>query len=894
VVSCGDKNSNQFRCNVRPRIALFSSILIQSSIQRRLQYRNVRLATEEYEGKTRRGKISSCKVSIPRLKRVAHPSNDYRIGESFSPRFRSSFISLDQNPPTHQDIVNMGRQSSSKPPATQATDLLNFHFATPTTQADSRGGNHRNRNSSNNNYDNRRSNDNTNRGGSNKNNVNNKNKQRSAADRASARRKANASMFYLHSSASHAFILTRHAPGNAMVNQQKQGYSFSGCDEPVAWDSVRMVKQLVAATSTTSGTNQGSGCVEATTLECPICLDALVCPRISKCGHTFCLACILRHVQTAHSINPYQAIKCPCCALPVIVGELRPVLVESYRPPMLHKHTKLIKLHRTKECAAPYLPLPEQPKHSNPHMAPCMTDPDAKYCRFNYIDPFLYQAHLVNNQKELEREMASICKMSPSSAELTFLTMALEIVLKEQQNAQFELEEEQILMERFASPSAGMYQPQPPTLIAKNIYLEEQEEEWDSPPTLNESATLSPMSAKRSDEGEELALTSPTPNRRFRGDSISSYHSVESHCSRTSNPLGVTPTSPNSNRRQRRSSNRRVLPSSMFLDDDAAQLYQAEDGQLVFLNGFNVACLTSDASKSLPTYPTGSSEELAEASYSNELGTTATKSEDDSLSIPFPPPLPDFVEGTVLELETVQITHDVRKRMPFLAHIPLCTEVIFVELDLNDLLSNATKYKFKVELAKRKKRRQSKVQAEKRVDREIKKKEEETIQQRKLRMQRIDPDDEFFHVIPAELIESEVLMGEDFGPSISTRLSSERHGAEHDPSLVVRQPAVPVVSFSAACRRAGGDPVSAPEAFPALGSSSHEAFPALGAPSMETKKPTATWGRTSNGGNHQKTADPILSNTATLQTALPPVGKKKRGGKKLVLFSTGAQRGSGF
>jgi RING-type zinc-finger len=796
----------------------------------------------------------------------------------------------------------MGRQSSIKPPANQATGLLNFHFATPTTQPDSRGGNHSNRNSSNNNYDNRRSNDNNNRGGSNKNNVKqNKNKQRSAVDRASARRKANASMFYLHSSASHAFILTRHAPGNAMVNQQKQGYSFSGCDEPVAWDSVRMVKQLVAATSTsasTSGTHHhGSGSVEATTLECPICLDALVCPRISKCGHTFCLACILRHVQTAHSINPYQAIKCPCCALPVIVGEMRPVLVESYRPPMLHQRTKLIKLHRTKECGAPYLPLPEQPKHSNPHTAPCMTDPDAKYCRFNYIDPFLYQAHLANNQTELEREMASIrTMMGPSSVELTFLTMALEIVLKENLNAQFELEEEQILMDRFASPSAGMYQLQSPTLIAKNSYEEEEEhEEWDRPPTWNESATLSPLSAKRSGEGDELEPTLPTPNRRYRGDSISSHHSVESHSSRTSNPLlGCAPISPNSNRR-RRLSNRRVLPSSMYLDVDAVQLYQAEDGQLVFLNGFNVACLASDASKNLPTGPTGSSEAVADASCSNELGTTPTKSEDVSFSIPVLPPLPDFVEGTVLELETVQITQDVRKRMPFLAHIPLCTEVIFVELDLNDLLSNATKHKFKVELAKRKKRRQSKVQAEKRVDREIKKKEEETIQHRKLRMQRIDPDDEFFHVIPPELIEPTVLVGEEFGPSISTRLKSQRQGAEHDPSLIVRQPTVPVVSFSVACRRrAGGDPVLAQDAFPALGSSSHEAFPALGAPSMERKKPTASWGKTGTGGNHHKAADPILSNTATLQTALPPVGKKKRGGKKLVLFSTGAQRGSGF
>jgi hypothetical protein len=455
----------------------------------------------------------------------------------------------------------------------------------------------------------------------------------------------------------------------------------------------------------------------------------------------------------------------------------------------------------------------------------------------------LYHSLLATNQVELEQEAKLV---SMNSVESTFLGMAVQIVLKQMQQAQDEFKEEQTMLERFASPASGMYQRQSPSLVyqgssevqhsrSNGDSISSQLSVESSPRATQDSATSAPLSPS----GNPFPET-----RRYRGDSIESYKSVDSSSTKSCSRGEDMHHSPSS---KRISNTHCRVPGSMYLEEpEAVHFYQAEDGQLIFLNGFNMTCLLSDCSKTVPNH-------------------------DKML-----PPFPDHIEANVLEIENVHLTPEVRKRMPFLGHLPLYTDVVFVELDLHHILSEETKKRFKVDIAKRRKRRQSKVQAEKRSDREIKKDEAEKISERKARLQGVDPEDEFFRVPVAPEPRLTVV---DLGPAVGSA-SLDEPLQEPLPNAET----VSAVSFSQACRIVNDPPLM-------VGPS--EAFPALGAiPVGKSTQGVATkkWGNPSTG----KAQDNKIDSAPTGQNTGPGKKKKKGKGQKLVLFSTGGQRGSAY
>eukprot|EP00124_Ichthyophonus_hoferi_P003622 Ihof_evm1s326 gene=Ihof_evmTU1s326 len=102
--------------------------------------------------------------------------------------------------------------------------------------------------------------------------------------------------------------------------------------------------------------------------------------------------------------------------------------------------------------------------------------------------------------------------------------------------------------------------------------------------------------------------------------------------------------------------------------------YQAIDGQKIYIHGINTKCLAQEF---------GSLENC-----------------------------PSEISGTILELVEMVICEETRKRYHFLAHLPLATEFIMIELDLNKYLSPETHAMFADELNKRKQRRRSKINKE--------------------------------------------------------------------------------------------------------------------------------------------------------------------------------------
>jgi hypothetical protein len=77
------------------------------------------------------------------------------------------------------------------------------------------------------------------------------------------------------------------------------------------------------------------------------------------------------------------------------------------------------------------------------------------------------------------------------------------------------------------------------------------------------------------------------------------------------------------------------------------------------------------------------------------------------------------VKGRVLEVECVRITQQIRQRYPCLKHMPLHANVVFIEIDLHDLVSPSILQRFSDELSKRSSLRLKRAEVEKRQSRRL-------------------------------------------------------------------------------------------------------------------------------------------------------------------------------
>lgn len=68
---------------------------------------------------------------------------------------------------------------------------------------------------------------------------------------------------------------------------------------------------------------------QAQAASCPICLWTPVAPRMARCGHIFCLPCLIRYMHSSEDDNPTEkrprCRKCPICWDSVYSSETRPV-----------------------------------------------------------------------------------------------------------------------------------------------------------------------------------------------------------------------------------------------------------------------------------------------------------------------------------------------------------------------------------------------------------------------------------------------------------------------------------------------------------------------------------------------------------------------------------------
>lgn len=117
----------------------------------------------------------------------------------------------------------------------------------------------------------------------------------------------------LHAAADKA----RYVFGNyRFIVDPRHDYTAQSIDSDIHldWDHIL---QVVASTE-----SQGTSC--------PICLDTPTAPRMSKCGHIFCLPCLIRYMhseeeQSRHNDKRSKSRSCPLCYDVINLSDIRPV-----------------------------------------------------------------------------------------------------------------------------------------------------------------------------------------------------------------------------------------------------------------------------------------------------------------------------------------------------------------------------------------------------------------------------------------------------------------------------------------------------------------------------------------------------------------------------------------
>ncbi|KAE8351666.1 hypothetical protein BDV28DRAFT_158550 [Aspergillus coremiiformis] len=115
----------------------------------------------------------------------------------------------------------------------------------------------------------------------------------------------------------HAMDKARYVHANyRFIVTPNQGYhaQAANADVHLDWDSVLQV--LVSA--------------QTQSASCPICLSMPVAPRMARCGHIFCLPCLIRYMHSTDEENPMPEKKarwkkCPICWDTIYITETRPV-----------------------------------------------------------------------------------------------------------------------------------------------------------------------------------------------------------------------------------------------------------------------------------------------------------------------------------------------------------------------------------------------------------------------------------------------------------------------------------------------------------------------------------------------------------------------------------------
>eukprot|EP01104_Vermistella_antarctica_P009236 TRINITY_DN235_c3_g3_i1.p1 TRINITY_DN235_c3_g3~~TRINITY_DN235_c3_g3_i1.p1 ORF type:complete len:810 (+),score=114.84 TRINITY_DN235_c3_g3_i1:1449-3878(+) len=411
---------------------------------------------------------------------------------------------------------------------------------------------------------------------------------------------------------------------------------------------------------------------------CPICLNDLLSCKVTRCGHLFCAPCVL---QLLHLNAEGNAIECPICQVVIVKKQLRSARIQLEPPPIVAGDLVDFELVcRPRDSSSLVLPFDrrdtldrEPPRFIN------VTDTASKFQRVVLISDL--SDTLSQQEVELNEALAAA-----DIDTIQYVTMALE-ELKERQLkwgcrghidetlGQLHLDQSfphlSILAEGQASTSTTTTTTTAPaTTLSPSPSVASIIVDSHSP-----TSTSSSISAdSTASEGLSASGTAPAASHASSAwmDNDDGWHgsfpdaqsdteaaSMLTSMTMTTFPMAPSPSAPSElfSDASPSSPASPVVGSSASMHDAMEEdgiflFYQEESGRLVFLHPINVALLKHEflASKRMPHQ----------------------------------------VAARVLEVEEMTATAAVRRRYPFVGHLPLASVFVLLEVDLTDQLSHDT------------------------------------------------------------------------------------------------------------------------------------------------------------------------------------------------------------
>lgn len=461
---------------------------------------------------------------------------------------------------------------------------------------------------------------------------------------------------------------------------------------------------------------------------CPICLYAPTAAKITRCGHIYCWACMLHYL----SLGDKSWRKCPICYDAVHKKDLKSVVALKTHTYQVGQKITLKKMKRIKgsNMAMPVSQWSDRGgKLYNIH-----DDVDTCFVKLLMATPEQVQAMLSEEQSMLKVQQKEV---GSETIERTFVDAAIELLKERQKSC---VVSKPIIVEALQEQTTTSHEEEEkeeitliapePTKVYTSAFSDEEQEEEDSkgegaPPepglhrggswagnkgpvagkdpnlpksrsfadienkarsqTVSESSEVSLDGMSRLSEStdtandieEEVMFTMETDDAMAAADvvpMVTAEGKVEVPVEEVAEVLEV-PREP-----QRRGQ----APSNYFFS------FQAADGQHIYLHSLNTRCLI------------------------REYGSLENA--------------PDTITASIIELESITMTENLRGRIRYLGHLPLTCEFQVAELALTPpLVSREVLTQFADDIQKRKRLRQRKNREEKRFSQRIQEEEDKML-----------------------------------------------------------------------------------------------------------------------------------------------------------------------